>query len=136
MLELIITIIIVYLFYYLWIAFNFDKMGNPISRGKKKKSKKDIERKMPSEVKYFVNRYNVDLDKINYRYFLQLIGLIVAMDIAIISNIVSRIKSLWIELLVILILVIALTLLSFGILGRYFKKKGLTKNENNKRNRK
>ena len=135
MLELIITIIVVYLIYYLWIAYNFDKDGNPIIRNKKNK-KKDVEKKMPSEVMLFVKKYNVDLDKINYRYFLQVIGLTVAIDFAIISNIVIRIKTLWLQLVLIFVLVIGLTIVSFAILGRYFKKKGLTKNENNKRNRK
>lgn len=134
MLELIITIVIVYLIYYLWIIFNFDKSGNSIVRGKKSKKKTDI--KMPSEVAFFIKRYNVDLEKINYRYFLQLIGLVVAIDIGIIANIIIRIKSLWLALVLIFVLVIVLTLVSFEILGRYFKKKGLTKNENNKRNRK
>ena len=136
MLELVITIIFVYFIYYLWIAFNFDKEGNQIKRGKKKQKENDIEKKMPSEVKFFVDRYNIDLNKVNYRYFLQMIGLVVAIDIAIISNVIVRIKTLWLALLIMFVLVILLIFVSFGILGRYFNKKGLTKDDDNKRNRK
>lgn len=136
MLELVLTTIFVYLVYYLWITFNFDNFGNLKIRGRKNKNKNNLEKKMPSEVKFFVNKYNIDLQKVNYKYFLQVIGLVVAIDFAIIANIVIRIKALWLQILLIFVLVIVLTLLSFEILGRYFKKKGLTKNENNKRNRK
>ena len=136
MLEFIVTILFVYLIYYVWIIANFDKAGNPIRMSKKKNSKKSIEKKMPAEVKLFVYRYNVDLDKINYRYFLQIIGLIVAIDIAAITNIIVRVNVLWLQIVLVLILIIIFTLVSFEILGRYFKKKGLTKDENNKRNRK
>lgn len=134
MLELIVTIVLVYFIYYFWIAFNFDKSGNPKQKGKK--TSKNEKLKMPSEAEYFVLKYNIDLSKINYRYFLQVIGLLVAFDIAIIANIVIRINTLWLQLVIGIILTIVVILISFGLLGRYFKKKGLTKNDNNKRNRK
>ena len=134
MLELIVTTVFVYFLYYIWIVYNFDRAGNITERRKKKN--KSIEKKMPAEVKLFVKRYNVDLDRVNYRYFLETIGLIVAFDIAIVANVVIRVNTLWVQLLLIFILVMLITLVSFELLGRYFKKKGLTKNENDKRDRK
>ena len=132
MLELIITIILIYLIYYFWIVLNFDKTGN--LKRRTKKENKNL--KIPSEAQYFIMKYNVDLKKINYRYFLQVIGLLVAFDIAIVANIVVRIDELWIQLIVGFILTILVSIISFALLGRYFKKKGLTKNVDNKRNRK
>lgn len=134
MIWMILSILLIYLIYYIWIVFNFDKQGNPKLR--KKNKDKNVGRKMPAEVKYFVKKYNVDLDKINYRYFLQAIGLIVAIDVSIIASIVIFIDKIWLQMIVIIVLVIILVLVSFGLLGRYFKKKGLTKDVNNKRNRK
>lgn len=137
MLEMIFTIIFIYLLYYIWIAFNFDKRGEQKLRGKKKKNNIKIDKKkMPSEVQFFVIKYNIDLDKVNYRYFLQLMGLVVAFDLSIVITIMEFIKILWIKLIVAFVLMIVIVLLSFHFLGRYFKKKGLTKDENKKRNRK
>lgn len=137
MLSLVFTIVFIYMLYYIWIAFNFDKKGEQKVRGKNKKNneKKD-QKKMPSEVQFFVIKYNIDLDKVNYRYFLQLMGLVIAFDLSIVITIMGFIKVLWIKLVVAFILMIVIVLLSFHLLGKYFKKKGLTKNENKKRNRK
>ena len=132
MLEMIISIIVIYLFYYVWIVMNFDKSG----KSKRKSKKKTDEKKMPIEIQYFVTRYNIDLEKVNYRSFLKLMGMVVAFDLSIIGSIIIYIKSLWLQLLVGFILVLIITLTSFSLLGNYLKKKGLTKNENNKRNRK
>ena len=120
--------------YYVWIAFNFDKTGKE-KKGKKKntrKKNKTDKRKMPSEVKFFVERYNIDLDKINYRYFLQLIGLTVAFDLSFVIAVMDFISVLWIKCLVGFILMLVVVLLSFKLLGNYFKKKGLVKNDKNK----
>ena len=132
MLEMIISIIVIYLFYYVWIVMNFDKSG----KSKRKSKKKTDEKKMPIYIQYFVKRYNIDLEKVNYRSFLKLMGMVVAFDLSIIGSIIIYIKSLWLQLLVGFILVLIITLTSFSLLGNYLKKKGLTKNENNKRNRK
>lgn len=137
MLEMILTIIFIYLLYYIWIVFNFDKRGEQKLRRKKKKNNTKIDKKkMPSEVQFFVIKYNIDLNKVNYRYFLQLMGLVIAFDLSIVITIMEFIKILWIKLVVAFILMIVIVLLSFHLLGRYFKKKGLTKDENKKRNRK
>ena len=82
---------------------------------------------MPAELEFFVIKYKIDLDKINYRYFLQLMGLVIAFVLGIIATIISYIDELWIQLLVGFVLIIVIVLLSFKLLGNYFKKKGLTK---------
>ncbi len=130
MLLTIISTIIIFFIYNLWIMANFDKNGNPKTRKKGKKvGRKDVEKKMPSEVKFFVQRYNIDLDKVNYRYFLRAIGFVVALDISIIATIVGYINSLWLQIVLIFVLVIAAIFVSFELLGKYFKKKGLTRDD-------
>ena len=137
MLGLVFTIMFIYMLYYFWIAFNFDKRGEQKQRGKKKKEITKIDKKKrPAEGQFFVIKYNIDLDKVNYRYFLQLMGLVIAFDLSIVITIMGFIKILWIKLVVAFILMIVIVLLSFYILGNYMKKKGLTKDENKKRNRK
>ena len=119
--------------YYMWIAFNFDKTGKEKKRKKEKtKATKLDKKKMPNEVKFFVERYKIDLDKVNYRYFLQLIGLTVAFDLSIVIAVMDFISVLWIKCLVGFILMLIVVLLSFRLLGNYFKKKGLVKNDKNK----
>ena len=136
MIQMIITILVFYLFYYLWIVFNFDKNGNLKERKKKskkdkktKESKKANDIKMPAEVEYFVLKYKIDLKKVNYRRFLQLIGFVVAIDLSIVVTVYDLIDMLWIKLIVSFITMIVIVLCSFHILGIIFKKKGLVKDE-------
>lgn len=123
MIYLIFTIIFIYMLYYIWIAIHYNRRGERKGKNKKKNNKQ----KMPAEVEYFVTKYKVDLSKINFRYFLQLMGLVVAFDLSIVVTIITYIKTLWIQLLVGFVLTLLITLTSFHILGKYFKKKGLTK---------
>ena len=124
MLVTIITMVIIFSIYNAWISINFDENGNP-----KSKKGKEVKKKMPAEVKYFVHKYNIDLDKVNYRYFLRAIGFVVAIDISIIATIVELVNVLWLKILLIFILTLVAIFVSFGLLGNYFRKKGLTKND-------
>ena len=91
--------------YFFWISFNFDKNGEIKVHGKNKKGK-ETKKKMPSEVEYFVAKYNIDLTKVNYRYFLQLMGLVIAVDIGIVVAIVLGFKEFWLQLLLGFVLII------------------------------
>ena len=126
MIETIITIIIVYLVYYFVSVARYDKDGHLKN---KTKGITDYDG-LPSEVKYFIKKYNVDLDKINLRGLLKLTGFILGIDIAIVSIIVVLIfkNNVVLELLIASICIIPLYLISLKFLGKYFKKKGLVKN--------
>ena len=128
MIETIITILIVYLIYYFVSVSRYDKNGHI-----KNKNANDY-LGLPSEVRYFVRKYNVDLDKVNLRGVLKLIGLVLGIDIAIISLIVVLIfkDNVILQLLVAAVFIIPLYLISIKFVGNYFKKKGLTKNEKHK----
>ena len=131
MLGAIITILIVYIIYYFVSITRYDKAGHL-----KNKKVTDYEG-LPSEVKYFIIKYNIDLDKVNLRGILKLIALVLGIDIAIVSMITLLIfKDVVLQVVVAAILIIPIYLISIKFVGKYFKKKGLVKNEQNKRNRK
>ncbi len=126
MIGTMITILIVYLVYYFVSVARYDKNGHL-----KKKSKEITDYDgLPSEVKYFIKKYNIDLDKINLRGLLKLTGLVLGIDIAIVTIIVVLLfnNDIVLELLVGAIAILPLYLISLKLLGKYFKKKGLVKN--------
>ena len=128
MVETFITIFIVYIIYYFVSVTRYDKTGHL-----KNKKVSDYEG-LPSEVKYFVYKYSIDLDKVNLRGVLKLIGLVLGIDIAILSLAVLLIfkESVVLQIIVAVILIIPLYLFSLRFVGNYFKKKGLVKDEQNK----
>ena len=85
---------------------------------------------LPSEVKFFIKKYNIDLYKINLRGLLKLTGLILGIDIAILSIVVVLIfrTNVVMQIVVASLLIIPIYLISLKFLGNYFKKKGLVKN--------
>lgn len=126
MIETFITILIVYLVYFFVSVMRYDKSGHLKN---KSKGVSDYDG-LPAEVKYFVKKYNIDLDKINLRGLLKLTGLILGLDIAIISIPVVLIfrTNVVLQVLVSSLLIIPIYLVSLMFLGKYFKKKGLVKN--------
>ena len=129
----IITVAVTYLIYYIFIIRKYDAQGNRIvkqkKKGKKKKKEYDMA-KYPAEVELFIYRYKIDIKKINFRGMLKLLGFVCSLDIAFIVTVISFINTdnMYILLGVGALLVIPVILISFSLLGRYFKKKGLTKN--------
>ena len=126
MIETIITVFIIYLVYFFVSVSRYDKNGHLKN---KSKGISDYDG-LPSEVKYFIKRYNIDLEKINLRGLLKLTGLILGIDIALISIPVVLIfrENVVLQLVVSSLLIIPIYLISLKILGNYFKKKGLVKN--------
>ncbi len=127
MIETFITIFIVYIVYYFVSVKRYDKTGH--LKKTKKNNKIDDYQGLPSEVKYFVKKYNVDLEKVNLRGVLKLIGLVLGIDIAILSIIVLLIfrNSVVIQIVVASLFIIPIYLISLKFVGKYFKKKGLVK---------
>lgn len=133
MVYFIITVLIVYLFYYIWIIRKYDKDGKLKVRTKTKKGiviEKE-EPKIPSEIQILIIKYKLDMSKINYRGLLKVVGFVCALDIAFITTILSFIKSdnLYLVLGIGAIITIPVILISFSLLGRLFKKKGLVLDE-------
>ena len=128
MLATLLIIFIIYVLYYFTSVSRFDKTGHP-----KKKGITDHDA-LPSEAKYFVEKYKVDKEKVNYKKMLKQIALLLGIDIAILSLAVLLIfkESVVLQIIVAVILIIPLYLFSLKFVGNYFKKKGLVKDEQNK----
>lgn len=126
MIETFITILFVYLIYFFVSVARYDKNGH---LKKKEKGVTDYDG-LPTEVKYFIKKYNIDLEKINLRGLLKLTGLILGLDIALISIPVVLIfrTNVVLQVVVSSLLIIPVYLISLKFLGKYFKKKGLVKN--------
>lgn len=122
MIGLILTIIFIYFMYYIWIVVNYDKYG-------KLRNNKIKKKKIPAEFEIFVVKNNVDLSKLNYRYFLQLMSLVISIDLGIAITISSFVNNIWLSILVGFLSIIVLVFISYLLLGKYFKKKGLVNNE-------
>lgn len=138
MVWFILTVIVVYLFYYIWIIRKYDKNGKLKVRktkgklfGKKNAEIEYEEPKIPAEIQILIVKYRLDMSKINYRGLLKLVGFVCAIDIAFITTMVSFVKSdnPYILLGVGALLVIPTILISFALLGKLFKKKGLVLND-------
>ena len=127
MIEMIFTVLLVYLIYYFVSVARYDKCGH-LKKNKKNDKATDYEG-LPSEVKYFIKKYNVDLDKVNLRGVLKLIGFILGIDIAILTIILALLfrNNIFLQVVVGIIFIIPLYLISIKFAGNYFKKKGLVK---------
>ena len=124
MISTLIIVLIVYILYYIISISRFDKIGHT-----KKKGVSDYEA-LPSEVKYFVWKYKVDEEKINYRGVLKLVALILGLDIALVLiPVILLIKNEILQIVAAVVLLFPVYLLSLKIAGKYFKKKGLVKDE-------
>ena len=93
-----------------------------------RKAKKDKRRKKPVEVSYLIGKYNLDLDKLNYKRLLNIISAVSAFDISLVVTIVSLLDSFYLQLLIGFVLIMLLILVSYDIVGRIYKKKGCCKN--------
>ena len=101
-----------------------------VTRAKSKKKPKE-----PFEVTYLVNRYKLDLKKVNYNRLLLLISVVSSFDIALIVTIILMLKSFVLEIIVGFISTLIIILGSYHLVYLIYKKKGMIKNES-KRNRK
>lgn len=135
MIWFVIATAVTYLIYYIFIIRKYDTKGNRIVKeSKKKKNTKNKDKvdqaKYPAEVELFIYKYKVDLKKINFRGMLKLLGFVCSLDVAFIVTVITLLKTdnIYIQLGVGVLLVVPVILISFSLLGRYFKKKGLTKN--------
>ena len=110
-----------------------------VRRAKPKKSKKKDKRvkepKEPIEVTYLVNRYGLDLKKVDYNKLLFVISIVSSIDIALVVTIIMFLKIFVLEIIVGFISTIGIILLSYHLVYLVYKKKGMINNES-KRNRK
>ena len=126
---------VMYVVYFIVSVTKFDKNGH-VKRSKKDKKKKrsaEEQRKddflsLPAEVKYFIRKYNVDLDKVNLRGVLKVVGLVLGVDIAIVTVVsVILFKNLTYKMILSIVNIKTMYLISLKFLAKAFKKRGLIK---------
>ena len=116
----VVSFIIVFLLYRIFI----------IKKAKRKKNPKE-----PFEVTYLVNKYKLDLERINYKRLLNVISLVSSLDIALVVVIIVLLKSFILEIIVGFISTLIIILVSYHLVYLVYKKKGMIKDES-KGNRK
>ena len=109
----IMTFILVYIFYQIFI----------IKVATRRNSKKK-----PPEVNYLVYKYDIDIKKVDYKKFLNLIAVVSSFDISLIVSLVSLSDSFLIEIIIAIVSVIVIFLISYHLVGIYYRKKGCIKN--------
>ena len=110
--------IILFLMTYLFVFFIYQIFI--IRKAKRKNSKK-----RPMEVNYLINKYHVDIKRINYKKLLLIISLVSSLDISILVTIILIFDSYFIKIVIALLLVIPIIVISYHFIGSYYKKNGM-----------
>lgn len=100
----------------------------PMKRYKKGKRNSKKIKNDPVEIRYLVFKYGLDLDKVNYNKLLRVVSLVSSFDMALVVSIISLIEGYMWQMLLALVLVIPIFLFSYGLVFKYYKKKGMIKN--------
>ena len=93
------------------------------------KDKKKNKNKRPIEIRFIVERYDLDMKKIKYNKLALLVALVNAFDIALLVTIINMIKSVILQVVCVMVLIGPIIIVSYNLIGRYYKKKGMTKDE-------
>lgn len=93
-----------------------------------RKAKKLNLDKCPRDVLYFIQVYKININKVNYRNLLKRIGAINALIIAITYSVVTLLDRILLVLLTAPLIIIPLIIISYKLLGIYYKKKGFVNN--------
>ena len=88
-----------------------------------KKYKKEL-----AEIRYLVSKYNLDMKKVNYNQLLQIVALTSSFDITIIVTIVALVDNYLLSLLMCMLLVIPVVMVSYWLVFKFYKKRGMIKN--------
>lgn len=86
-----------------------------------RKAKRGV--KTPSEVQYLINLYKLDTKKFSYKKFLVFVGLVTSFDTSLVATIVTVVDGIVWQILFGFIIVIPVMVISFTILGKYYKNK-------------
>ena len=110
LLEFIIVFIILYIVNFLFFGL---------------KNKKLNIKKLSPEITYLIKLYQIDIKKINYQKLIRTCVLINTIIMSTIYIIVTTlIKSFLFQLLIGFVLLILMIIICYGLLGRYYKKRG------------
>lgn len=81
------------------------------------------------ELIYIINKYKLDLNKINIKKLLRIICIVSSIDISFTVLVIDIINNIYLQILIGFIFIIPLIIITFGYIGNYYSKKGMIKNE-------
>ena len=84
---------------------------------------KDITVTDDLEVLKIASKFNLNIDLFSYRKFLTIVGLVVSLDISLVATFVPIIDGIVWQILFGFIIIIPVVVLSFMLIGAYYKKK-------------
>lgn len=84
--------------------------------------------KCPRDVLYFIYKYKININKVNYRSLLKRIGLVNAFIMSFTYTVVTLFDKIIMILLISLLIIIPLIIICYKLLSIYYKKKGLVNN--------
>ena len=121
-----ICFILVLILYEIFIVFPMKNYRKNKSKGKKiKKVRND-----PVEVKYLIFKYGLNIEKVDYNKLLRIVSLVSSFDIAVVVSMVAIIEKfgyVW-QMILSIVIIIPLFLITYGLVAKYYKKKGMIKN--------
>ena len=85
-----------------------------------KKAKKGDLDKLPTEVMYIKHKYNLHVDKSNYKKILNTVAIVSSFDIALIVSLTLLVNNFFLQLLVIIISSPIIFLISYHLVGKNF----------------
>lgn len=91
-------------------------------------SKANRNTKKSVEVEYLIKMYKLDITKFSYHKFVRVVGIVSSIDVSLVSVIVAFAKGIVWQLLFSIIVVLPVIIISFMLLGNYYKKKQLKDN--------
>jgi len=94
-----------------------------------RKVKKFNKKNLPIELKLFLNMYNVDLKKTSYLEIMKKIVFIIAIDAGLVVLFTEKVDFILLKIIIAIPCVLILLIFSYKLLGYYYKKKGMIKNE-------
>ena len=120
-----ICFILVLILYEIFIVLPMKNYRKKKSRGKKLKK----DRNDPVEIKYLIFKYGLNIEKIDYDKLLRIVSFVSSFDIAIVVSIVAIIEKfgyIW-QMILSIFIIVPLFLITYGLVAKYYKKKGMVK---------
>jgi hypothetical protein len=84
--------------------------------------------KVTTEAQYLISIYKLDVNLFSYRKFMQIVGLVTSIDIALVATIVAKVDGIVWQILFGFVAVVPVVVLSFMLLGKYYQNKQLKDN--------
>lgn len=100
-----------------------------VSKTKRLRNTNSKKFKDPVEIKYLVNRYKLDMKRVDYNQLLQIIAIVSSFDIALVVTLINLTDIFVLEVLIGVISVFLIILLSYHLVFIFYKKKGMIRND-------